>query len=102
MDVLDEAAKVDEIERGIQQRKSDIDAAEVRLAKIDELLAEVRSSLDSFRSRQADLEHLVEKASQLKVQTKEAEALITALREERDLVSGQPEVLADIRDDEKR
>lgn len=101
-DVLDEAAKVDEIERGIQQRKSDIDAAEVRLAKIDELLAEVRSSLDSFRSRQADLEHLVEKASQLKVQTKEAEALITALREERDLVSGQPEVLADIRDDEKR
>lgn len=101
-EVLSQAHQLDETSARLEGRKADIDAAEERMAHLDALLSEVRTSLGTLRSQQAVLEHLVEKGGQLAFQVKEAEALIVALKEERELASRVHDALNDVRDDDAR
>jgi hypothetical protein len=62
---------------------------------------DVRASLESLQSQKVTIDHVLDKASQLQFLSKEAEALITTLREERDMTSRVHEGLQQLRDEER-
>ena len=100
-DVLQRAAAVDQRAAGIDKRSREIDLAEQRIARLDALLTDVRASLEALQSQKVTVDHVLEKASQLTFVAKEAEALITTLREERDLTSKVHEGLKQMRAEER-
>lgn len=100
-EVLQRAAAVDERAAGIDRRSREIDLAEQRMARLDALLVDVRASLEALQSQKVNVDHVLEKASQLMFMVKEAEALITTLREERDLTSKVHDGLQQLRAEER-
>ena len=96
-DVLERAARVDELALAVDREKTEIDDAEERMARLDALVADIQSSLETVRSQKAVVDAVLEKAGQLAFQSKEAEALITALREERDVSGRVLEAVRDVR-----
>ena len=100
-DVLERAARVDELALAVDKKKMEIGDAEERMARLDTVLNDIQGSLEMVHSQKAVVDAVLEKAGQLSFQAKEAEALIAALREERD-VAGR--VLAAVREarEEKR
>jgi chromosome segregation ATPase len=101
-EVLQRAARVDQMAAGIDRRQREIELAEQRIARLDALLVDVRASLESLQSQKATIDHVLEKASQLTFAAKEAEALITTLREERDITSRVHAGLKELRDEERQ
>jgi chromosome segregation ATPase len=100
-EVLQRAARVDQMAAGIDRRHREIALAEQRIARLDALLVDVRASLEHLQSQKATIDHVLDKATQLTFLAKEAEALITTLREERDLTSRVHEGLKELRDEER-
>ncbi|MSR06575.1 MAG: hypothetical protein EXR93_05860 [Gemmatimonadetes bacterium] len=100
-EVLQRAAAVDERAAGIDRRSREIDLAEQRIARLDALLVDVRASLEALQSQKVGVDHVLEKASQLTFVVKEAEALITTLREERDMTSKVHDGLMQLRAEER-
>ncbi|MBI4500645.1 MAG: hypothetical protein HY700_05740, partial [Gemmatimonadetes bacterium] len=78
-----------------------IELAEQRIARLDALMVDVRASLEALQSQKATIDHVLDKASQLTFLAKESEALIVALREERDMTSRVREGLKELRDEER-
>jgi hypothetical protein len=58
-----------------------VEQAEERLARVEALLADMESSVDSLRGQKAFLDQVIEKAGTLEYYAKQAEALVTLLRE---------------------
>ncbi len=100
-EVLQRAARVDQMAAGIDKRQREIELAEQRIARLDALLVDVRASLEALQSQKATIDHVLDKASQLTFLSKEAEALITTLREERDITSLVHDGLRQMRDEER-
>ena len=98
--VLERARQVDGLSASVDERWARVTQAEERLAKLDTLLGDVRSSLETLRGQKAVVDHAIEKANQLTYQTKEAEAIIAALREERELASRIHEAVIELRREE--
>jgi len=96
-EVLERAARVDDLAEAVDKRKTEIGDAEERMARLDTLLGDIQGSLESVRSQKAVVDAVLEKASQLSFQAKEAEALITALREERDVAGRVLEAVREVR-----
>src|SRR5207249_1654132 len=100
-ELLERAAKVDQMAAGIDRRQREIELAEQRIARLDTLLVDVRASLEALQTQKATIDHVLDKASQLTFLAKEAEALITTLREERDLTSKVHDSLKALQEEEK-
>jgi len=85
---------------GIDVRQQQIEQAEVRLGRADALLREIRSSLESMTSQRAVVDRVIATSGRLSVEAREAEGLLEALREERELTQGIHEALKDLRREE--
>ncbi len=84
----------------IDVRQQQIEQAEVRLDRADALLREIRSSLESMTSQRAVVDRVIATTGRLSVEAREAEGLLEALREERELTQGIHDALKDLRREE--
>ena len=71
--------------KGFEARKRQLERAEQRLARADALALGIRATVESLTAQKAVVDHAMESAGALGFQMKQAEALIAALRRERDL-----------------
>ena len=85
---------------GIEVRQQQIAQSEVRLQRADALLREIRSSLESMTSQRAVVDRVLATSGRLGVEAREAEGLLTALREERELTQGIHDDLKELRREE--
>ena len=92
---------MDTLAASVDERWSRVTQAEERLARLDAVLGDVRGSLETLRGQQTLVDHAIEKASQLQYQAKEAEAIITVLREERELASRIHDAVQELRQEDK-
>lgn len=86
-EVLERARSVDAVAGKIEEHRADILETERRMGRLDALLSEVRASLEALSGQKVLVDHVIEKMGQLGFTLKEAEAVLAALREERDLAS---------------
>ena len=100
-DVLERAARVDELALAVDKKKMEIGDAEERMARLDMLVNDIQGSLETVHSQKAVVDAVLEKAGQLSFQAKEAEALITALREERDVAARVLEAVREAREEKR-
>jgi chromosome segregation ATPase len=85
-DLLGRLSEIEEKETQVEQRAQQIDEAEERLARADALMIDLQSSLETLQHQKGLVDQVVEKAGTLAFNTRQAEALIKILREERDLI----------------
>jgi chromosome segregation ATPase len=71
--------------KGFESRKRQLERAEQRLARAEALALGIRATVESLTAQKAVVDHAMESAGALGFQMKQAEALIAALRRERDL-----------------
>ena len=84
----------------IDGRQQQIEQAEVRLSQADALLREIRAGLESLTSQRTVVDHVIATAGKLSFEAREAEGLINALREERELTQGIHDALKRLRDED--
>ena len=68
-----------------------------RLARVEGLLADIQTSLEALHAQKALMDQAVEQAGSLEFHTKQAEALIAALRQERDVTDKVRAAVAQLR-----
>jgi chromosome segregation ATPase len=71
--------------KGFESRKRQLERAEQRLARAEALALGIRATVESLTAQKIVVDHAMESAGALGFQMKQAEALIAALRRERDL-----------------
>ena len=98
-DLLERASESEQLATRLDERVARLSKVESELARVDGLLGDARASLETLHGERATLEFLVEKAGKLAVESRQAEALITALKEERDRVQRVAEGLRELRDE---
>jgi len=81
--ILRRAEHVDEIAEAVDRRRAEIEDAEQRMARMEALTTDLRSGLRTLRGEKAMVDAAIEKAGDLTYEVKEAEALISALKDER-------------------
>jgi exonuclease SbcC len=81
----DQFKTTEETLRGFESRKRQLERAEQRLARAEALALGIRSTVESLTAQKTVVDHAMESAGALGFQMKQAEALIGALRRERDL-----------------
>ena len=82
----------------IDQRQLQIQQAEDRLSRADALLMEIRVGLESLASQKAVIDHVIATSGKLTFEAKEAEGLIEALRQERELTQGVHDAVKKLRE----
>jgi DNA repair protein SbcC/Rad50 len=85
--------------RGFESRKRQLERAEQRLARAEALAMGIRSTVESLTAQKAVVDHAMESAGALGFQMKQAEALIAALRRERDLACDLKAAVAALSDE---
>lgn len=88
--------------RSLDERRRQLDQSERRLAQAEALLSDIRSSLETLHTQKAEIDHAMAKASALTMHTRQAEAVIEALREERQVSDRVRSALASLRHDDER
>jgi chromosome segregation ATPase len=81
----DQFRMTEETLRGFESRKRQLERAEQRLARAEALALGIRATVESLTAQKTVVDHAMESAGALGFQMKQAEALIGALRRERDL-----------------
>ena len=84
----------------IDLRHQQIEQAEGRLERADALLREIRTSLESLTSQRAVVDRVIATSGRLSVEAREAEGLLEALREEREMTQGIHDALRELRREE--
>ena len=85
-EVIGRIGRVEDTGKKLEQRKRQVEQVEARLARADAMILDVQSSIETLQNQKSIVDHVVEKAGTLTFQTRQAEALIQILREERDLI----------------
>jgi hypothetical protein len=78
-------------------RRRQLDRAEERLAHADTLLTDLRGSLEILLSQKAQVDYFLEQANTLSLEAKQAESLLTTLREERRMADRIRGALSDLK-----
>jgi chromosome segregation ATPase len=81
----DQFKTTEETLKGFESRKRQLERAEQRLARAEALALGIRATVESLTAQKTVVDHAMESAGALSFQMKQAEALIGALRRERDL-----------------
>jgi len=81
----DQFKATEETLKGFESRKRQLERAEQRLARAEALALGIRATVESLIAQKTVVDHAMESAGALSFQMKQAEALIGALRRERDL-----------------
>ena len=84
----------------IQGHQQQIEAAEARLTQAQALLMDIRAGLETLGSQKAVVDHVIEQSGQLAFEVKEAEALLDALRREREMTQRIHDAVKELRDDD--
>jgi chromosome segregation ATPase len=79
--VLQLVGQAYEAANGLDHRKRQIEQAEERLARVEALLSDVESSHGALHAQRTFLDQVIEKAGTLEFYAKQAEGLITMLKE---------------------
>ncbi len=95
--LLDRVGDADGVLRTLEDRRRQVDRAEERLAHADALLVDVRSVLETILAQKAQVDHFLEKAQSLVLETRRTEGLLETLREERRITDRIQTSLADLR-----
>jgi len=98
--VLGKAEQVDQVMGTIQGHQQQIEAAETRLTQAQALLMDIRAGLQTLGSQKAVVDHVIEQSGQLAFEVKEAEALLDALRREREMTQRIHDAVKELRDDD--
>jgi chromosome segregation ATPase len=85
--------------KGFESRKRQLERAEQRLARAEALALGIRSTVETLTAQKAVVDHAMESAGALGFQMKQAEALIAALRRERDLACDLKAAVAALSDE---
>ncbi len=91
----------DEMLQGFEARKRQLERAEQRLARAEALALGIRSTVESLTAQKIVVDHAIESAGTLGFQMKQAEALIGALRRERDLACDLKAATSALADDDQ-
>jgi hypothetical protein len=83
--VLGLVGHVHDAANGLDHRKRQVLQAEERLGRVEGILADIESGLESLHGQKALMDQVVEQSGSLAFHTKQAEALIATLREEREI-----------------
>jgi chromosome segregation ATPase len=81
----DQFKMTEETLKGFESRKRQLERAEQRLARAEALALGIRATVETLTAQKTVVDHAMESAGALGFQMKQAEALIGALRRERDL-----------------
>ncbi len=81
----DQFKTTEETLKGFEARKRQLERAEQRLARAEALALGIRATVETLTAQKTVVDHAMESAGALGFQMKQAEALIGALRRERDL-----------------
>lgn len=96
-----QVTRADEAAQDLDARRRQLDNAEKRLAKADALVMNIRSSLEMLHTQKAVVDHAVQQAGALTFESKQAEALIDRLREERTVTDRVRLALVALQEDER-
>jgi DNA repair exonuclease SbcCD ATPase subunit len=87
--VLSMVTHVHDAANGLEHRKRQVEQAEERLARAEAMLAEVQAGMERLSGQKALLDQAATQASTLEFHTKQAEAMIASLRNERGVTETQ-------------
>ncbi len=94
----DQFKTTEETLKGFESRKRQLERAEQRLARAEALALGIKATVESLTAQKTVVEHAMESAGALSFQMKQAEALIGALRRERDLACDLKAAVASLSD----
>jgi len=75
----------DEAAVSLEDRRRQIEHAEQKLSRAEALMLEIQSAMETLNGQKALMDHVIEKTGVMAFQLKHAEAVIDALKEEREL-----------------
>ncbi|HXI21514.1 MAG TPA: hypothetical protein VNH46_10535 [Gemmatimonadales bacterium] len=96
-EVMHRLGEVDQAVHHLDDRRRQLGRAEERLAHAETLLLDVRGGLELLLTQKAQVDHLLEKAGALQLEARQAEVLISTLREERRVTERVRAGLAELR-----
>ena len=97
----DQFKTTEETLKGFESRKRQLERAEQRLARAEALALGIRATVESLTAQKTVVDHAMESAGALSFQMKQAEALIGALRRERDLACDLKTAVAALADEDE-
>jgi exonuclease SbcC len=97
----DQFKATEETLKGFESRKRQLERAEQRLARAEALALGIRATVESLTAQKTVVDHAMESAGALSFQMKQAEALIGALRRERDLACDLKAAVAALSDEDE-
>jgi chromosome segregation ATPase len=95
--LLDRIGDAGGVLRVLEERRRQLDRTEERLAHADTLMSDVRVALETLLSQKAQVDHFLEKATALSLETRRVEGLLETLREERRITDRIQMSLSDLR-----
>ena len=96
----DQFKTTEETLKGFESRKRQLERAEQRLARAEALALGIRATVETLTAQKTVVDHAMESAGALGFQMKQAEALIGALRRERDLACDLKTAVASLSDED--
>lgn len=81
--VLARAEEVDQLAEAVERRRAEVEDAERRMVRIEALLTDLRTGMQTLRGEKALVDMAIEKTGDLTYQLKEADAFLRALKDER-------------------
>jgi chromosome segregation ATPase len=97
----DQFRTTEETLKGFESRKRQLERAEQRLARAEALALGIRATVESLMAQKTVVDHAMESAGALGFQMKQAEALIGALRRERDLACDLKAAVASLAEEDE-
>jgi chromosome segregation ATPase len=97
----DQFKTTEETLKGFESRKRQLERAEQRLARAEALALGIRATVESLTAQKTVVDHAMESAGALGFQMKQAEALIGALRRERDLACDLKAAVASLSEEDE-
>ena len=86
----------------LDERRRQVTQAEDRLAYAEAILADLQVGVENLVIQKAEVDHMLEKAASLALQSKQAEALIETLRDERRVNERIRSALSELRTQERK
>jgi chromosome segregation ATPase len=97
----DQFKTTEEMLKGFESRKRQLERAEQRLARAEALALGIRATVETLTAQKTVVDHAMESAGALGFQMKQAEALIGALRRERDLACDLKTAVASLAEEDE-
>src|SRR3989441_91599 len=95
--VLGLVSHVHDAANGLDHRKRQVEQAEERLGRVEALLADIHAGFEMLHGQKALMDQVIAQAGSLEFHTKQAEALIATLREEREITDTVRAAVAQLR-----